>query len=115
MKVPAPHNPAQAEPLSNSGLSIPRLSDLVPLPLATLDADSKVPVDIYLDHDGDWVLCRRAGDLLSAEVRRELLEAGQDALWMPPPAEGQVPSIFALFDSGGVESPLRDRLGQQLP
>ena len=83
MKVPAPHNPAQAEPLSNSGLSIPRLSDLVPLPLATLDADSKVPVDIYLDHDGDWVLCRRAGDLLSAEVRRELLEAGQDALWMP--------------------------------
>jgi len=83
VNVPAPHNPAQAGPLSNSGLSIPRLSDLVPLPLATLDADSKVPVDIYLDHDGDWVLCRRAGDLLSAEVRRELLEAGQDALWMP--------------------------------
>lgn len=83
MKVPAPHNPAQAGHLSNSGFSIPRLSDLVPLPLATLEADSKVPVDIYLDHDGDWVLCRRAGDLLSAEVRRELLEAGQDALWMP--------------------------------
>ena len=78
MKVPAPHVPSEA-----GDRSIPNNSDLVPLPLATLQADRRVPVDIYLDHDGDWILCRSAGDLLSTEVRRELLEAGQDALWMP--------------------------------
>ncbi|OUU20278.1 MAG: hypothetical protein CBC13_10930 [Planctomycetia bacterium TMED53] len=78
MRVPAPHAPASA-----GELQIPHRSELVPLPLATLEADSKIPVDIYLDHDGDWILCRSQGDLLSTEVRRELLEAGKDALWMP--------------------------------
>jgi len=78
VRVPAPHPSAAADELH-----LPHPSKWVPLPLATLEADSKIPVDIYLDHDGDWILCRSTGDLLSTEVRRELLEAGQDALWMP--------------------------------
>lgn len=70
-------------PVLSGAFQIPDRSQLVPLPLATLEADFRIPVDIYLDHDGDWILCRKAGEVLSPEVRRELLEAGQDALWMP--------------------------------
>ena len=70
-------------PVLSGAFQIPNRAQLVPLPLATLEADSRIPVDIYLDHDGDWILCRKAGEVLSPEVRRELLEAGQDALWMP--------------------------------
>ncbi|NCF54782.1 MAG: hypothetical protein GWP41_00760 [Planctomycetia bacterium] len=76
---PAPYSLNHAKTLRSSILR----KNLAPLPLATLEADAAVPVDIYLEHDRSLVLCREGGEALSVEVRRQLLEAGKDALWMP--------------------------------
>ncbi|NCF98277.1 MAG: hypothetical protein GWP39_02055, partial [Planctomycetia bacterium] len=76
---PAPYSLNHSKTLRSSILR----KNLAPLPLATLEADAAVPVDIYLEHDRSLVLCREGGEALSVEVRRQLLEAGKDALWMP--------------------------------
>ncbi|MDE0960819.1 MAG: hypothetical protein OSB09_08570 [Planctomycetota bacterium] len=56
--------------------------DLEPIPLASLISDGVTPAPLYLRIDAESVLCRGAGERFDGDLRRQLLEAGQDLVWM---------------------------------
>lgn len=55
---------------------------LEPVPLTSFIDSAASPVNLYLRLDSHTVVCRREGEIIDLELRRQLLEAGTDLVWM---------------------------------
>ncbi len=55
---------------------------LEPIPLTSFIHSAVSPVTLYLRLDSHTVVCRREGEIIDLELRRQLLEAGTDLVWM---------------------------------
>ncbi|MBT5737222.1 MAG: hypothetical protein HOI29_01455 [Planctomycetes bacterium] len=56
--------------------------EMEPISLASLTSEVAIPAPLYLRIDCDSVLCRKTGESLDGDLRRQLFEAGQDLVWI---------------------------------